>query len=114
MGNDLATPKHPEAVPRHLISPSPHPLIHIPRMPTPPSTRLRAAITLVAAASLAALGACKRETASVEELYSTRMLGVSYLQRNQLGEAEAQFQKLTELAPEDPLGFANLGFTYLQ
>jgi hypothetical protein len=42
------------------------------------------------------------------------MLGVSYLQRNQLGEAEAQFQKLTDLAPDDPLGFANLGFTYLQ
>ena len=39
-------------------------------MPTPPSTRLRAAITLIGAASLAALGACKRETASVEELYA--------------------------------------------
>jgi hypothetical protein len=76
-------------------------------MPTP----LRAALAI---ASLVALGACKRETASVEELYSTRMLGVSYLQRNQLGEAEAQFQKLTQLAPDDPLGFANLGFTYLQ
>jgi Flp pilus assembly protein TadD len=84
-------------------------------MPSPPSRRLRAAIPLLAAASLVALAACpERKTASVEELYSTRMLGVSYLQRNQLAEAETQFKQLTELAPDDPLGFANLGYTYLQ
>jgi Flp pilus assembly protein TadD len=84
-------------------------------MPIPPSRRLRAAIPLLAAASLVALAACpEHKTASVEELYSTRMLGVSYLQRTQLAEAEAQFKQLTELAPDDPLGFANLGYTYLQ
>src|SRR5262245_56771272 len=82
---------------------------------TPSKTGRRVALSLIVAASLVALGACKeRKTASVEERYSTRMLGVSYLQRNQLAEAEAQFQKLTELAPDDPLGFANLGYTYLQ
>jgi len=80
-----------------------------------PRHRLRAAIPVIVAASLVALGACKEhKTASVEELYSTRMLGVSYLQRNQLTEAETQFKRLTELAPDDPLGFANLGYTYLQ
>ena len=42
------------------------------------------------------------------------MLGLSYLQRNQLPEAEAEFKKLTKLAPDDPLGYANLGLTYLQ
>lgn len=42
------------------------------------------------------------------------MLGLSYLQRNQLPEAEAEFKKLTELAPDDPLGYADLGLTYLQ
>ncbi len=42
------------------------------------------------------------------------MLGLSYLQRNQLPEAESQFKKLTELAPDDPLGYAELGLTYLQ
>ncbi|HEX7978677.1 MAG TPA: FG-GAP-like repeat-containing protein [Gemmatimonadaceae bacterium] len=82
---------------------------------TPSQTGRRVALSLVAAASLVALVACReRKTASVEALYSTRMLGVSYLQRNQLPEAEAQFTKLTELAPDDPLGFANLGYTYLQ
>ena len=58
--------------------------------------------------------ACKHKQAPVEELYTTRMLGLSYLQRNELPEAEAQFRKLTELAPDDPLGYANLGLTYLQ
>jgi len=58
--------------------------------------------------------ACKHKQAPVEELYTTRMLGLSYLQRNELSEAEAQFTKLTELAPDDPLGYANLGLTYLQ
>src|SRR5687768_301376 len=59
--------------------------------------------------------ACPRaERASVEELYTTRMLGLSYLQRNQLSEAETVFSKLTRLAPDDPLGYANLGLTYMQ
>ncbi len=57
---------------------------------------------------------CRPERAPVEELYTTRMLGLSYLQRNQLPEAEAQFKKLTDLAPDDPLGYADLGLTYLQ
>jgi Flp pilus assembly protein TadD len=68
---------------------------------------------VLAAAALATF-ACRRERASVEELYTTRMLGVSYLQRNQLQEAETEFRKLTQLAPDDPLGFANLGLVYLQ
>ena len=57
---------------------------------------------------------CRQEHASVEELYTTRMLGLSYLQRNQLAEAESSFKQLTKLAPDDPLGYANLGLTYLQ
>jgi hypothetical protein len=50
----------------------------------------------------------------VDQLYTTRMLGLSYLQRNQLPEAEAEFKKLTEQAPDDPFGYTNLGLTYLQ
>lgn len=50
----------------------------------------------------------------MEELYTARMLGTGYLQRNQLPEAEAEFKKLTKLAPNDPLGYADLGLTYLQ
>jgi Flp pilus assembly protein TadD len=66
------------------------------------------------AALITAITACRAEQASVEELYTTRMLGLSYLQRNQLPEAESEFKKLTRLAPDDPLGYADLGLTYLQ
>ena len=74
----------------------------------------RAALLAVAIGiTLAGLG-CRQEHASVEELYTTRMLGLSYLQRNQLAEAESSFKQLTKSAPDDPLGYANLGLTYLQ
>src|SRR5215208_2346734 len=62
----------------------------------------------------AALAACRSERASVEELYTTRMVGLGYLQRNQLSEAESTFKRLTQLAPDDPVGHADLGLTYLQ
>src|SRR5688500_19481069 len=73
---------------------------------------LRCLLLGVVVAFVAACG--PEKSASVEELYTARMLGVGYLQRNQLAEAEAQFKKLTELAPDDPVGYANLGLTYLQ
>ena len=69
---------------------------------------------LAGAALIAAATTCRSKPASVEELYTTRMLGLSYLQRNQLPEAESQFRKLTRLAPDDPFGYAELGLTYLQ
>jgi DNA-binding SARP family transcriptional activator len=63
---------------------------------------------------LASLGGCRSKPAPVEELYTTRMVGLSYLQRNQLPEAETEFKKLVKAAPNDPAGYANLGLTYLQ
>ncbi|MDQ3697787.1 MAG: tetratricopeptide repeat protein, partial [Gemmatimonadota bacterium] len=74
----------------------------------------RAWAVFLGAALTAATTACRAERPAVEELYTTRMLGLSYLQRNQLPEAEAEFRKLTKLAPDDPLGYADLGLTYLQ
>ena len=74
---------------------------------------MKLARILVALALLTAI-ACRSEKVSVEELYTTRMLGLGYLQRNQLPEAEAEFKKLTESAPDDPFGYASLGLTYLQ
>jgi len=76
--------------------------------------RLRVWAVFLGPVVVAAAIACRKEQAPVEELYTTRMLGLSYLQRNQLPEAESSFKKLTTLAPEDPLGYANLGLTYLQ
>ena len=74
----------------------------------------RAALLATALGITLAVSTCRQEHASVEELYTTRMLGLSYLQRNQLAEAESSFKQLTRLAPDDPLGYANLGLTYLQ
>ncbi|MEX2109371.1 MAG: FG-GAP-like repeat-containing protein [Gemmatimonadaceae bacterium] len=74
----------------------------------------RAGALGVIVALTAAPIACRPERPPVEDLYTTRMLGHSYLQRNQLAEAESEFKKLIELAPDDPLGYANLGLTYLQ
>src|SRR5688572_30309632 len=72
-------------------------------------------VVLLGCSILTFITACRAEkAASVEELYTSRMLGIGYLQRNQLSEAEAEFRKLTELAPDDPAGYANLGLTYLQ
>ncbi|MFL5600747.1 MAG: FG-GAP-like repeat-containing protein [Gemmatimonadaceae bacterium] len=62
----------------------------------------------------ASLAGCRAEQASVEDLYTTRMVGLSYLQRNQLPQAESAFKSLTRLAPRDPLGYTDLGLTYLQ
>src|ERR1700704_4684871 len=61
------------------------------------------------------LPSCRKDKpVPVEELFTTRTLAMSHLQRGQLPEAEVQFKKLIELAPDDPLGYANLGLTYLQ
>jgi FG-GAP-like repeat/Tetratricopeptide repeat/ASPIC and UnbV len=74
----------------------------------------RRAVALCIAAGVTGWIGCRSEPASVEELYSTRMVGLSHLQRNQLAEAESAFKKLTRLAPDDPAGHAELGLTYLQ
>jgi Flp pilus assembly protein TadD len=72
------------------------------------------ATVVIGAALMAVTFGCRAERAPAEELYTTRMLGLSYLQRNQLPEAESEFTKLTRLAPDDPVGYADLGLTYLQ
>ena len=74
----------------------------------------RSCVVVLSAALLVASASCRSKPASVEEIYSTRTLGLSYLRRNQLPEAEVEFKKLTRLAPDDPVGFAELGLTYLQ
>ena len=69
---------------------------------------------LVGAVLAVAVYGCRPEPASIEELFTTRSLGLNYLNRGQLPEAEIQFRKLIGLAPTEPLGYANLGLTYLR
>ena len=62
--------------------------------------------------------ACRSDSGNnqskADELFSARSLGLGYLQKDQLPEAEAQFKTIVRLAPKDPLGYANLGVTYLR
>src|SRR6202795_1292140 len=74
----------------------------------------RAWAVFVGAGVIAATTVCRDKPASVQDLYTTRILGLSYLQRDQLPEAESEFKKLIALAPDDPVGYADLGLTYLQ
>jgi hypothetical protein len=57
---------------------------------------------------------CRSADAPVQELFALRNQGLLYLQRGQLPEAEEQFERLVELAPDEPLGHANLGLTHLR
>ena len=68
----------------------------------------------LAIALAGATHACRSKSASVDDLFTARTLGLTYLQRNQLPEAEVQFRKLIDLAPNDPAGYANLGLAYFQ
>ena len=65
-------------------------------------------------AIIAVAAGCTSKPANPEEVLAARSLGVGYLDRNRLPEAEEQFKKLVALAPKDPFGYANLGLTYLQ
>ncbi|HEX6051423.1 MAG TPA: hypothetical protein VFZ21_19220, partial [Gemmatimonadaceae bacterium] len=57
---------------------------------------------------------CRSEPANPEEIFAARTLGVRHLERGELREAEEQFRKIVDLAPNDPFGYANLGLTYMQ
>jgi cytochrome c-type biogenesis protein CcmH/NrfG len=72
------------------------------------------ALLLGGLALLAVLGCERRPPASAGEILTTRTLGLAYLEENRLDEAATAFGQLTELAPDEPLGFANLGLVRLR
>ena len=59
-------------------------------------------------------GCERRPPVAAGEILTTRTLGLAYLEENRLDEAAVAFRRLTELAPDEPLGFANLGLVYLR
>jgi hypothetical protein len=64
--------------------------------------------------ALLANGCRSERKAGVEELFSLRSQGLTFLHQDDLPAAEAQFRKLVELAPDEPLGHADLGLTLLR
>ena len=50
----------------------------------------------------------------VLDILTARSLGIAYLEENKLQEAEKQFRKLIELAPDEALGYTNFGLVNLR
>jgi cytochrome c-type biogenesis protein CcmH/NrfG len=63
------------------------------------------------------LAGCKNSENKKEkstDLITIKTLGLAYLEEFKLEEAEKEFLKFIDLAPEDKFGYANLGLTYLR
>jgi Flp pilus assembly protein TadD len=72
---------------------------------------------LLCCAGVLLLSGCRDDAgdaAARAEAVLAHSTGLFFLGRDQLSEAEAEFQKVIELAPRDPIGHANLGLTYLR
>src|SRR5574341_1152567 len=75
-------------------------------------------IIFLIASIFVVLAGCKKKEAidpdTASQMVIHRNLGLAYLEENKLREAGEEFQKLIKLAPREPLGYANLGLTYLR
>src|SRR6266404_3334715 len=70
---------------------------------------------LLGAGLLVMLGVgCREQAIDQGALLTARTVGLEHLQRGRLPDAEREFRKVIALAPRDPLGYANLGLTYLR
>ncbi len=80
--------------------------------------RARALVALLATLTLAATSGCRPDTDRAAARRAEAVLaletGLAFLERDQLGEAEAEFQRVIALAPREPAGHSNLGLTYLR
>ena len=78
----------------------------------------RLLVVSLGAAAAALLAGCREDSgdaaARKAEAVIAQSTGLSFLRRDQLPEAEAEFKKVVALAPKDPVGHANLGLTYLR
>ena len=55
-----------------------------------------------------------KSTQKSTDLITAKTLGLAYLEEFKLEEAEKEFLKFIDLAPDDKFGYANLGLTYLR
>ena len=76
--------------------------------------------SLVLTSALAMVGGCEPGTdaaadgARATDILRARTLGLSYLQQDRLDEAEAEFVRLSQLAPDEAAGPANLALVALR
>ena len=61
---------------------------------------------------------CERQVTVDESTYSEmishRNLGLSFLEEERYSDALNEFEMLVNIADEEPLGYANLGLTYMR
>ncbi|MCZ6795858.1 MAG: FG-GAP-like repeat-containing protein [Planctomycetota bacterium] len=48
------------------------------------------------------------------EIFAARTAGLTFLERDRLDEAQREFERLIELAPEEAIGYTNLGLVHLR
>src|SRR5688500_1544198 len=81
-------------------------------------TRPQHFLLSIAGAFVVLLNGCRESgddaAARSAEAIVAHSAGVDFLTRDQLPEAEAEFQKVIELAPRNPVGHANIALTYLR
>src|SRR5262249_35114954 len=65
-------------------------------------------------APLLCVGGCRAKRVDTGALITARTVGLEPPQRGRLPEAEQSFRTVIQLVPRDPLGYANLGLTYLR
>ncbi len=51
---------------------------------------------------------------NIPDMITTRTMGLAYLEENKLPEAETAFKELIRIAPDEALGYANLGLVYIR
>ncbi|MFN2571765.1 MAG: FG-GAP-like repeat-containing protein [Gemmatimonadales bacterium] len=73
-----------------------------------------ATLAVIVFLSLGGWGGCREKPVDAGALITARTVGLDALQRGRLADAEREFGKVIALAPRDPLGYANLGLTYLR
>lgn len=75
----------------------------------------RPAAAVLGLLTLVACGEPERQPESTAaEILVARTTGLTFLQRDQLDEAQREFERLIELAPEEAIGYANLGLVHLK
>jgi len=56
----------------------------------------------------------EQKVQNIPDLITLRTMGLAYLEENKLPEAEIAFRQLIQLAPDEALGYANLGLVYIR
>lgn len=57
---------------------------------------------------------CSKKEVDISSIISHRTLGLAYLEDNRLIEAEKEFRTLSELTPNEAIGYADLGLVLMQ